>query len=260
MNSYLIDTHTHLNSKKYAKDQFAVIQRAFENNIKRIINIGFDLQSSKESVLLADKYDEIFAVVGVHPHDAKTLTNYTLKELEELAQNKKVLAIGEIGLDFYRDLSPRPVQREAFRKQIELAQKLDLPIVVHDRDAHNEILQILEEMQADKVLLHCFSGNIYLAEKCKKRGYYLGIGGPVTFTNNKKLPPVVEEYPLEWLVLETDCPYLTPTPHRGKRNEPSYVKLVAERVAELRGMTLGEIASRTWESAHNLFDRLKNYK
>jgi TatD DNase family protein len=192
--------------------------------------------------------------VGIHPHDAKTLTPKALKRLSELAVDQKVVAIGEIGLDYYRDLSPRDQQRMAFRQQIRLAIKLDMPIVVHDRDAHADVLRILQEEGAQRVggVLHCFSGSLDMALRGLEMGFLISFAGPITYGGEKK-QEIARKIPLDKILIETDCPYLTPVPHRGKRNEPAYVRHVAEKIAEIRGVSFDEVAEVTSRNAVELF-------
>jgi TatD DNase family protein len=218
-------------------------------------------------VALAAQYDMVYAAVGQHPHDAKKLDGAGLAELRNLAQQPKVVAVGEIGLDFYRDLSPRDVQRKAFQAQLAWAAKLGKPVVIHDRDAHDEVIEVLANWAAglaDSTLkgrmgvLHTFSGDLAMAERAIDLGLYISISGPVTYKNARRLPDIVQALPLERLLVETDCPYLTPHPHRGKRNEPAYVRLVAQRIAELRGISLEELAEATTANAQHLFGLSNN--
>lgn len=258
----LIDSHAHLDFNKFDADRDAVIERARAAGVAAIVNVGTDLASSRAAVRLASEYDGIYAAVGMHPHDAKKLDGAALAELRDLAQQPKVVAVGEIGLDFYRDLSPRDVQRRAFQAQLAWAAKLGKPVVIHDRDAHDEVLEMLEDWAArlDRSqlagrlgVLHTFSGDLAMARSAIALGFYLSISGPVTYHNARQLPEIVRALPLERLLVETDCPFLAPHPYRGKRNEPAYVRLVAERVAELRGISLDELAKATTANAQQLF-------
>lgn len=229
----IIDTHAHLTKSDFKNDRDQAIQRAQEAGVEYIINVGYDLNTSAASVELAERYDCCYATVGVHPHDAKTLDAQTFKELELLAKNPKVVAVGETGLDYHRNLSPKEIQIEAFKHQLEWAKTLNLPVVVHDRDAHREVMDILKGHPDLKVVLHCFAGDAEMAKESKRRGYLLSVGGPVTFKNSKHLPEVLKAVELESLMLETDCPYLTPEPHRGQRNEPAYLPIIAQKISEL---------------------------
>jgi TatD DNase family protein len=259
----LIDTHAHLDFSKFDVDRPAVIERARAAGVVAIVNVGTDLRTSRRAVELAKEYTAIHAAVGMHPHDAKKLDGTALAELRELARGPKVVAVGEIGLDFYRDLSPRDVQRRAFQAQLAWAAKMDKPVIIHDRDAHDEIMEILtgwamEQKNSPLVgrmgVLHTFSGNLSMAEKAIDLGFYISLSGPVTYKNADLLASVARALPLDRLLVETDCPFLTPHPHRGKRNEPAYVRLVAERIAALRGISLDELAKATTANAQRLFE------
>jgi TatD DNase family protein len=247
----LIDSHAHLDDRAFAKDRAAVIARAFAEGIG-VITIGADLASSREAVRLARRHRGIWATVGVHPHDAKTVTKEVLAELEALAAG--AVGIGEIGLDYYRDLSPRDVQRRVFADQLELAARVDLPIAIHNRESTDDLLAILRERAAThRGVIHSFLGDRALAETFLDLGFHLGIGGPVTFPKNGALRDAVRSIPLERILLETDCPYLTPVPYRGRRNEPAYVRYVAEAVAELKGLSVDDVAERTTVNVESLF-------
>ncbi len=250
----LIDSHAHLDFSQFRDDRDAAVRRALEADVTAIINVGTDWASSERSVELAARYPAIYAAVGVHPHDAGTLSADVLKRLGELAAEEKVVAIGEIGLDFYRDLSPRDRQRQAFRQQIRLAVELGLPLVIHDRDAHAETLRILREEEAGRVggVLHCFSGDLDMAREGIALGFLIAFGGPITYGGKKK-QDIAGRIPLEKILIETDCPFLTPVPHRGQRNEPAYVRHVAEKLARLRGISFEEAAAATTANAAGLF-------
>jgi TatD DNase family protein len=253
----LIDTHTHLDFPQFDGDREQVIERAANAGVKAIVNVGTDLASSRAAVALAEAYPQIYAAVGVHPHDAKTMTGETLEELRALASHPKVVAVGEIGLDFYRDLSPRDQQRQAFQQQLALAREVGKPVIIHDREAHKEVMAILrrwaEGCQQPVGVLHCFSGDLAMAQEAIELGFYISIAGPVTFQNARRLRELIRQLPLEKLLVETDCPYLAPHPHRGKRNEPAYVKLVAQEVARIKGTSSEEVARITSDNAQALF-------
>lgn len=250
----LIDSHAHLDDKKFDCDREDVIRRAIGEGVTRIINIGADMESSERSVALAAAHEEIYAAVGVHPHDAAKMKPGDTETLAAWGEHPKVAAIGEIGLDYYYDLSPRETQKEMFIRQLDLARQLHLPVVIHNRDAHADTMAILKrEGKGLEGVVHCFSGSMEMARELVKLGWHLGVDGPVTFKNAAKLPEIVASVPLEFLLVETDSPYLTPAPHRGKRNEPAYVKLVARRVAHLRGMDEDEFAVATAQNALRLF-------
>ncbi len=254
----LFDTHAHLNAEQFADDQDEVIRRAKENGVDKIVNVGFNRETIPSSLALAEKYDFIYTAVGWHPQDAKDMRDEDFDWLRDLSKHEKVIAIGEIGLDYYWDTSPKDVQQKIFRQQIQLAKELNLPIIIHDREAHQDIVDILRQEKASEVggIMHCFSGSLEMAKECLDMNFYISFGGPVTFKNAKKPKEVAKQVPLERLLMETDCPYLTPEPFRGKRNESSYVKYVAEAIAQLREMETEELVKVTYHNAMNLF-RLK---
>ncbi|NUH84843.1 TatD family hydrolase [Bacillus firmus] len=249
------DTHAHLNAEQYNEDLQEVIDRALSEGISNIVVVGFDRPTIEKAMELTEKYDFIYASVGWHPVDAIDMTEEDLQWIEELSSHPKVVALGEMGLDYYWDKSPKDIQQEVFRKQIRLAKKVKLPIVIHNRDATADIVEVLKEEGAGEVggIMHCFSGSPEIAQECVDMNFYISLGGPVTFKNAKKPKEVADVIPLEKLLIETDCPYLTPHPHRGKRNEPSYVKLVAEQIAEIKGLSTEEVAQATTENAKKLF-------
>jgi TatD DNase family protein len=250
----LIDSHAHLTNGDFSQDLDQVISRAGDAGVEYIINVGYDLDTSAASVELAGKYDCCYAAVGVHPHDAKSLDQQTFKELESIAKSSKVVAVGEIGLDFHRNLSAKEIQVEAFKRQLAWAGALNLPVVVHDREAHQETMDILKNHPELKVVLHCFAGDPEMAREAKKRKYLLSVGGPVTFRNSKHLPEVLKAVELENLMLETDCPYLAPEPHRGQRNEPAYLPIVAQKTSELLApLTYEDVCRVTSLNAKKIF-------
>jgi len=247
----MIDSHAHLTFKQFRRDIASVLKRARESGVKAIINVGVDLASSEAAVDLADSHDDLFAAVGVHPHDADSADDAVLKRLEGLADHPKVVAIGEIGLDYYRDLSPRHLQEKSFRDQIAIARKKGLPVVVHDRDAHAKVMQILREEKVSAGVLHCFSGDFGVARQGLDLGLFLSFAGPVTY--GSKADEVIRKMPPDRILVETDCPYLTPEPFRGQRNEPAYVKMVLVRVAEILGMAFAETEKLTEENTRRCF-------
>lgn len=251
----LFDSHTHLDDERFDKDRDIVIARARENGVGYLLNPGADLNTSIRAVNIAEKYEHIYAAVGVHPHDVKDMDEDTIEVLKALSNKEKVVAIGEIGLDFYYDNSPRDLQRKWFRRQIELAKEVNLPIIIHDRDAHEETFKILKEYDVGSTgcVMHCYASSVEMAKEYIKMGIYISLAGPVTFNNARKTYDVAKEIPLEWLLVETDSPYLTPVPYRGKRNESSYVKLVAEKIAEAKGISFDEVARQTTINAKKLF-------
>lgn len=252
----LFDTHAHLNDEKFEEDREEVIARAQEAGVSRIINVGFNRKTIQETLQLVEKYDFIYAAIGWHPQEAKNCTDQDLEWIRQLAtENRKVVALGEMGLDYYWDTSPKDVQKELFRKQICLAKELALPIVIHDRDAHEDVIQILKEENAGEVggVLHCFSGDEQIMEEALNIGFYIGLDGPVTFKNGHLAKEIAKLVPEDRLLIETDCPYLAPHPYRGKRNESAYVRLVAEEIARLREVSIEQIAQITMENANRLF-------
>lgn len=251
----LFDTHAHLNDKVFNKELEAVINRAQEAGVTKIANIGYDLPSSKKAVEIARIHPSCYATVGIHPHDAKAVTSQTYEELVKLLKEEKVVAIGEIGLDYYRDLSPRDKQQAVFREQIQLAKEYKLPITIHNRDAHGDILNILKEEQAGEYggILHCFSGSWETAKICMDLGFHISFAGPITFKNARRLQEIGPKIPLDYLLLETDCPYLTPEPYRGKRNEPAYLADIARFMAQLRKMDFEELAQNTTANAKKVY-------
>jgi TatD DNase family protein len=256
----LIDTHVHLNNSDLAADLPGVLERAEAAGVGQFIVVGYDLASSERAVRLAASDPRLFAVVGVHPHDAQHWNNDASIQLRQWADNPRVVAIGEIGLDFFRDLSPRPAQVAAFRAQLTLAAEVGLPVVIHCRDAYEETLDILEAGSSPEipVILHCFLGTIAHAERLWKRNWFMGVDGPVTFKANDDLRAIIRAAPSESLLLETDAPYLSPVPFRGKfPNEPARLLPIAEKVAEVRGESLESLVSLTSKNAARAFPRLK---
>ncbi len=250
----LIDTHAHLQMNDYDPDRDDVIKRAYESDVKCIINASFDLESSWKSVKIVDEADNLYTAVGIHPHDADSLDEDAILALWDMANHPKVIAIGETGLDYYRDLSPRHIQRKAFERQIKLALDVNLPIIVHNRDAFNDTLDILNQYKGKlRGVMHCFSGDIGFAEKCIELGFYISFAGNITYSNANMLREVAASVPDSSFFLETDCPYLTPQFKRGKRNEPAYLKAIAKKIAELRHTTFPDIARLTTKNAFELF-------
>ena len=250
-----IDSHAHLDLSEFKKDMPDVIQRAKDGGIENIITIGIGVQECKAALRIAEAYPAVYAAIGIHPHNAKSLDLKTLDFLEDNANNKKVVALGEMGLDFFRNHSSREDQIRAFRAQLDLAKSEKLPVIIHDRDAHKETLSILEEEKADLNggVIHCFSGDAEMAFKCIDMGFYISIPGTVTFKNAKKQIEVVRKIPIEKTLIETDCPFLAPVPYRGKRNEPLYVKYVAEAIAKIKNMQLEDVARITVLNTRKFF-------
>ncbi len=250
-----IDTHVHLNADQYEEDLQDVINRALEAKVEKMVVIGFDRKTIERTMELIEQYDFVYGVIGWHPVDAIDCTQEDLEWIEELAAHPKIVGIGETGLDYYWDKSPKDVQQALFRKQIQLAQKIDLPIIIHNRDATGDVVNILREENAASVggVMHCFSGSVETARECIAMNFMISLGGPVTFKNARLPKEVATDIPLEHLMIETDAPYLAPHPYRGKRNEPAFVPLVAEEIARLKGLTIEEIAQATTDNAKNFF-------
>ena len=250
-----IDTHVHLNDKQYDEDLQDVINRALEAGVHQMVVIGFDQKTIKRAIELAEEYEFIYAVVGWHPVDAIDCTEEDLQWIEKLASHPKVVAIGETGLDYHWDKSPKEIQQQIFRKQIQLAQRVNLPLVIHNRDATEDVVRILQEEHAERTggVMHCFGGSVETAKTCIEMNFMISLGGPVTFKNAKKPKEVATDIPLEWLMIETDAPYLAPHPHRGKRNEPGLVPLVAEEIARLKNIPIEEVARVTTENAKQFY-------
>ncbi|AOH52787.1 hydrolase TatD [Peribacillus muralis] len=251
----LFDTHVHVNAEQFNEDLEEVIERAKEAGVNNMVVVGFDRPTIKRAMELVETYDFMYAAVGWHPVDAIDMTEDDLQWIEELSNHPKVVAIGEMGLDYHWDKSPKDIQKEVFRKQIRLAKKVGLPIIIHNREATADIVNILKEEEASSVggIMHCFSGSAETALECVDMNFYISLGGPVTFKNAKKPKEVAAAVPLDRLLIETDCPYLAPHPFRGKRNEPSYVKLVAEQIAEIKQLSIEEVSKTTTENAKKLF-------
>jgi TatD DNase family protein len=249
----MIDTHAHVQDQVFRPDQDTVINRALAAGINQIITVGYDYISSQAAVALASRQGQIFAAVGIHPHDASAWQENTGVLLTALARQEKVVAIGEAGLDYFRDLSPREMQKKVFAAQLELARKMSLPIIIHSRDAGDEILGFIKDFPGLTGVVHCFSGTLLTARKLIELGWYLGITGAVTFPKAAGLQDVVRGIPLEWLLLETDAPYLAPQAHRGQRNEPSYLGEVAAAIATLKNIEVSVVAQQTTINAQKLF-------
>lgn len=251
----LIDTHAHLNAEQFEEDLEIVIERALQSDVEIMIVVGFDQKTIQRAIELAEKYPSVYAVVGWHPVDAIDCTEAHLTWIESLAKHSKVVGIGEIGLDYYWDKSPKEIQKKLLRRQIQLAKKEKLPIVIHNREATQDLIQILKEENASEIggVMHCFSGSAETAEECVRMNFYISIAGPVTFKNARQPKEVVERIPLEKLLIETDCPYLAPHPYRGKRNEPAFVKLVAEEIALIKNQPFDIVAKVTTENAKRIF-------
>ena len=254
----LIDTHAHLNMPQYT-DLAEVLARAKTSGIKYIIDVGVDPESIERSVALAKKVDEVYSVIGVHPHDALAINEEMIKRLRELLKNateNKIVGIGETGLDYFKNYSPKDTQIEAFKTQIRLANEFKMPLAVHSRQSEDDAIRILREV-ADpdlKVVFHCYAGNVEQAKKILDLGYLISVTGIVTFPKAENTREVVKMVPLDRMMLETDCPYLAPVPNRGKRNEPANVSFIAEKISEVLGLSVDEIAFKTTQNARSFFN------
>ena len=251
----LIDSHCHIDDARYDADREAMIQRAQAAGIGHFVTIGCDLDTSRAAVELAKQHPFISATVGVHPHEVRHIKDGWYDELRTLAKSERVVAYGEIGLDYHYDHSPRDVQRERFREQVRLAREFRLPIVIHTREAQEDTIAILKEENGGDVggVFHCFSGDAWLAKDALDLGFYLSFSGVITFQNAVMLRDIVKTVPLDRILVETDAPYLTPVPYRGKRNEPAYVRHVAEKIAEIHGLSVKDVEEATTQNAQRVF-------
>jgi TatD DNase family protein len=247
----VVDTHAHLDFPELGRDLSGVLQRAERAGVVRIVTIGIDIESSRRAIALAQGHEQVYATVGLHPHGARPLDEAALAELKRLGSQKRVVAIGEVGLDYYRDRQPRPVQRECFSQQLELACEIGLPVVFHIRDAHEDFFSIVEKFSERLAggILHCFSADWTVARRCLELGFFLSIPGTVTYAKAQAQQVVARKAPLERLLVETDAPYLAPVPFRGKENEPSYVIYTVQKIAQLRDCPYEEVARKTSENA-----------
>lgn len=252
----LFDTHVHLNARQYVEDREEVIQRAFDAGVQYMVVVGFNRETIPLALEIADQYETIYASIGWHPVDAIDCTEEDLLWIEEMASHPKVVAIGEMGLDYHWDKSPKNIQKRVFIKQIELAKRLQMPIIIHNREATEDVLDILQAESAKEVggIMHCYSDSPTYIQQCLAMNFYISLGGPVTFKNAKMPKEVAKQVPLDKLLIETDAPYLAPHPNRGKRNEPAYVTLVAEEIARLRNMTYEQLANHTTHNALNVYN------
>lgn len=249
---YFIDTHSHIYYDKYRKDLDSVINKALSNNVKKIICVGVDIESSIKSINLAEKYDNVYATVGYHPHESKDSPSNYLFELESLSKHKKVVAIGETGLDYFYNISDKSIQKKIFIQQLELSKSLNMPIIIHNRNSDNDLMNCLVENNISNGVVHCFASNKKFAQKIINQGLKISFTGLITFV--KELEEVVLNTPIEKIMLETDSPYLSPIPFRGKRNEPSMVKYVAQKISEIKNISINDVARITTNTAENFFD------
>jgi TatD DNase family protein len=254
----LVDSHAHLEMEEFDSDRPDVIERARLGGVDCIVTVGTNPGLSRKALSIARQYENIYATVGIHPHDVISADDKSFDELKALAEDPKVVAYGEIGLDYFRNISPREKQIEMFAKQLELAKGLNLPVIIHDRDAHEQTLRMVKASGVRLGVFHCFSGDWAMARQCIDLGFYISVPGVVTFDKSKVLQEVVRKAPLDSILLETDCPYLTPVPHRGKRNEPSFIIHTAKKVAELKGLTWEDVAQAAAVNTRKLF-RIENH-
>ena len=253
MSLHIFDSHAHYDDEAFDEDRELVIGDIHEKGVIGVLNCGASLEGARESVKLSEKHDFIYAAVGVHPSYADVVDYKVIDDLEELTKYQKVRAIGEIGLDYYWEENPsRDVQKEAFRAQMKLAEKLNMPVIIHDRDAHADTLEILKEFPNVIGVIHCFSGSVEFARECLKLGYYIGFTGVVTFKNAKKIIEVAKEVPLDRILVETDCPYMAPTPYRGKRNQSSYIIHILEKIAKIKDISIETLNNHTISNVKNL--------
>lgn len=257
----IFETHAHYDDDRFDGDRDTLLASMPERGIKRIINVGASIASTKTTLALAEKYDFVYAAVGVHPSDVEDLNEETYQWLREQAAWEKTAAIGEIGLDYYWEKEPEVQERQRYwmKRQLELARETGLPVIIHSRDAAADTMEVMRQAHAEEIpgVIHCYSYSKELAQEFVKMGYYIGVGGVVTFKNAKKLKETVEALPLERILLETDCPYMAPEPHRGERNDSSYIPLVAAKIAELKGVTPKEVERITEENARKLFSKVR---
>ncbi len=247
------DTHAHLDDGRFSEDREAMIQSVFDSGVNLVVNVGADMDGSKASVHLASQYDGIYAAVGIHPYDAQSMTEEDIEVLRELSKSPKVVAVGEIGLDYHYDEADKDKQKEWFLRQIKLAEELSLPYIVHDREAHADCLEVIKKSGYFRGVMHCFSGSSEMARELCDLGFYISFAGPVTFKNGKKAKEAAKNVPLDRILIETDSPYLSPEPYRGQRNDSSKVRFVAKEIAELRGMTEEVLANITLENGKRFF-------
>ena len=250
----LFDTHAHYDDERFDGDREALLASMPEKNVGLIVNPGCDIPSSRVAVELAGKFDFVYAAVGIHPENCADFEPEQIEKLRELAKEPKVVAIGEIGLDYYwEENPPRALQQEVLRRQLGLAEELQLPVIIHDRDAHGDTMAIVREFPQVRGVFHCFAGSTEMARELIGMGWMLSFNGAATFKNARKAPEVIAAVPLEKLMIETDAPYLTPVPHRGERNDSSYVRFVAEKIAEIKGLSPEEVERVTWENGRRFF-------
>ena len=247
------ESHAHYDDERFDEDRDTLLASFPAEGIETVVNASSDIKSSKASIALSEKYPFFYAAVGVHPHEVENIAEADIDELRELSKHPKVVAIGEIGLDYYYDLSPRDLQRHWFKRQLELADELKMPVIIHSRDAAQECFDIIKNSNVRNGVIHCYSGSAEMAEEYIKMGFYIGVGGSLTFKNNKKGVETVERIPIEKILIETDSPYLAPVPYRGKRNDSRLLKYVVERISQIKNIPENDICNITKNNAQNLF-------
>lgn len=247
------ESHAHYDDERFDEDRDNILASFPAEGIETVVNASSDIKSSKASIALSEKYPFFYAAVGVHPHEVENITEADIDELRELSKHPNVVAIGEIGLDYYYDLSPRDLQRHWFKRQLELADELKMPVIIHSRDAAQECFDIIKNSNVRNGVIHCYSGSAEMAEEYIKMGFYIGVGGSLTFKNNKKGVETVERIPIEKILIETDSPYLAPVPYRGKRNDSRLLKYVVERISQIKNIPENDICNITKNNAQNLF-------
>ena len=247
------ESHAHYDDERFDEDRDTLLASFPAEGIETVVNASSDIKSSKASIALSEKYPFFYAAVGVHPHEVENITEADIDELRELSKHPKVVAIGEIGLDYYYDISPRDLQRHWFKRQLELADELKMPVIIHSRDAAQECFDIIKNSNVRNGVIHCYSGSAEMAEEYIKMGFYIGVGGSLTFKNNKKGVETVERIPIEKILIETDSPYLAPVPYRGKRNDSRLLKYVVERISQIKNIPENDICNITKNNAQNLF-------
>lgn len=251
----IFDAHAHYDDEEFNEDRGTVVKEMQQNGIVGVLNCGTSIEGSRASIKLADKYDMFYAAVGIHPEYADKFSDKTVSELEEMCKNSKVRAIGEIGLDYYYEENPaKDIQKKVFENQMKLAEKLNLPVIIHDREAHKDTLDIIKKFKNVRGEIHCFSGSVEFAKECIKLGYYIGFTGVVTFKNAKKVIEVAKQVPLDRILVETDCPYMAPTPFRGKRNRSEYIEFIIKKIAEIRDMDSKKLSEATILNVKNLIN------
>jgi TatD DNase family protein len=251
----IFDTHAHYDDERFQEDREAVIEELRDNEVIAVINCGSSFEGTLASIELAKKYDFFYAAIGIHPECANEFSEEVYNELKKMANNQKIKAIGEIGLDYYwEENPPKDIQIKVMREQMELAREMKLPVVIHDREAHEDVLNIIKDYPEVKGVIHSFSGSVEFAKECIKQGYYIGFTGVITFKNAKKIKDVAKEIPLNRILVETDCPYMTPEPHRGKRNRSDYIPNIIKTIAELREVSFKDIEEASIKNAKKLFD------